>query len=212
MLANYAKNERGAGYGSNYMDPYRNEMDAFSQGTTFVSGRLKELLGLAGTTWTAATFAAKMHVVKMALPMIKAILLMIVIASLPIVLVIAAYEIETAFTMSVVLFSISMLSALWSMAAFAEFHIIQAMYPDNTLVRLLTGNTGNTSDWMKGMLLGMATAGLYIFMPIAWFYTLVWAGQKSGNSLISATDRTSKQADDAGKSGPEIGKKAIPGK
>ena len=145
----------------------------------------------------------------MALPMIKAVLLMVIYIVLPIVLIVSAYEIETVFTMTVVVFSITMLSALWSLAGFAEFHLTNAMFPDDSLINLLRGLT-SADIAIKGLILGMMMAALYILMPVAWFYALVWAGQKAGGSgAASLNSDTTKQASDAANKGPDASGKLV---
>ena len=201
ILYNYGSKAVTSKIGDDYRYAYVSQQDPIGQSATLLSGIAKDTVGVIGSGYAAATFAAKMHVVKMALPMIKAVLLMVIYIVLPIVLLVSAYEIETVFTMSVVIFSITMLSALWSFAGFAEYHLTNAMFPENKIINLLRGLTSSDVA-IKGLILGMMMAGLYILMPIAWFYALVWAGQRSGSTALKMSDNASNQANDAGNKGP----------
>ena len=141
MLNNHISKTAGSKFGSDHRYAYVSEIDPINN----VSNSLKSFAGFLGATFTAGTFAAKMHVVKMALPMIKAILLMLIYISLPIVLMASAYEVETVFTMSVVMFSIMMLTALWAIAAWTEYHLTVAIYPDNQIVSFLRGSVDDAT-------------------------------------------------------------------
>lgn len=180
---------------------------------------LKSAVGIAGATYESAKTSSKMHIIKLALPMVQALLLMMIYAFLPFYMMIAAYELDSMFTLTVVIAAIQFMTAIWGMAGWFEYNLFEALYPPKSIINSGTmGFLSSTLDaavdpdhYIKGRVLSITTASLWLLMPAVFLYGLVWAGMKAGASVKNATDNTSQPSHDAGSQGGNLTGGALTG-
>ena len=162
-----------------------------------ISHLMKSLFSEYGATVESAKAATKMHVVKLALPMVQALLLMVVYMFLPVFIVFGRFEIGNMVTLSLVVFAIKFLTAIWAIAGWVEFSLYDALYPNGTLLGALV-SFGNEEEFVRGRVLSVCTAALWLLMPAVFVYGLTWAGVRGGGEISGALGEGSRPAASAG--------------
>ncbi|MEZ9997892.1 conjugal transfer protein TraG N-terminal domain-containing protein [Vibrio sp. 10N.261.46.A3] len=135
-------------------------------------------------------------VVREALPMIQAMLLMVVVVSAPIVTVISLYRINVVASLLVTYFGLVTLTMWWEIARFLETHLMEILYTANQNYNPIT-MVNNTMD---DIILGMALMFFYVAVSSVWLGLLGYAGYKTSavniESFASGIQKTTQQGQD----------------
>ncbi|MFO1432939.1 MAG: conjugal transfer protein TraG N-terminal domain-containing protein [Candidatus Competibacteraceae bacterium] len=162
------------------------------------------VLTMAGLLREKFQFFAMMNAVKMALPILQALILMSLYALLPMVLVLSLYQPKILMTGTIAIFTVKFWSDLWILASFIENNLVAALYPDGTF--WLTPSESN-----KVSILTMALALLYLVLPLAWSAMMAWAGFYIGGALDSVAARLREPAHRGGQQGADQVLHVVPG-
>ncbi|MDE9430574.1 conjugal transfer protein TraG N-terminal domain-containing protein [Xenorhabdus bovienii] len=111
--------------------------------------------------------------VRQALPMMQAVILMALYILIPLLLLVAAYEFKTAFTLTFVIFALNFLTFWWELARWLDSHLLDALYGSDTHSLFNLAGIQNTSD---DMIMGLVMGTLFIVLPMIWLGALAWAG------------------------------------
>ncbi|AZC24794.1 conjugal transfer protein TraG N-terminal domain-containing protein [Pseudomonas sessilinigenes] len=148
-----------------------------------------------------------MDIVRQALPMVMAFLKMAMVICLPLVLIIGAYQLNVAMTMSVVFFALIFVDFWFQLARWVDSTIIDVLYgsgsPHLSFDPVMGLNT-TTQDAILNFVMG----AMFIILPTFWVVALAWAGVKTGN-IIGGLSAGTKDAQAAGKDGGKLAGDAI---
>ena len=168
---------------------------------------LARATGTFGVAIGSLGYFPAMDMVRQALPMVMAFLKMAMVICIPLVLVVGAYQLKVAMTMSVVFFALIFIDFWFQLARWVDSSILDALYgsgsPHLSFDPVMGLNTA-TQDAILNFVMG----AMFIILPLFWMATLAWAGmQVSG--VIEGLTRGSQPVDKAGASGAGVGKQAI---
>ncbi|PHM23942.1 conjugal transfer protein TraG N-terminal domain-containing protein [Xenorhabdus budapestensis] len=116
--------------------------------------------------------------VRQALPMMQAVILMALYILIPLILLFAAYEFKTIFTLTFVIFALNFLTFWWELARWLDSHLLEALYGSDTHSLFNLAGIQNTSD---DLILGLVMGTLFIVLPMVWLGALAWAGVRMGD-------------------------------
>ena len=150
----------------------------------------------AGILLESGTIYPKMYLVKMAAPVIQAMILMMVYLFLPFILVFSSYRIGTMIFMSIVIFSIKFWTVLWAISHWLDNNLLTSLQPESWYQMF-----GSDSSTMAGAIINFTTITMYIVMPFFWTSTLAWAGYKVGTGISGSIEKTSAPSSNAGGKG-----------
>ena len=168
---------------------------------------LARATGTFGVAIGSLGYFPAMDMVRQALPMVMAFLKMAMVICMPLVLVVGAYQLKVAMTMSVVFFALIFIDFWFQLARWVDSSILDALYgsgsPHLSFDPVMGLNTA-TQDAMLNFVMG----AMFIILPLFWMATLAWAGvQVSG--VLEGLTRGSQPVDKAGASGAGVAKQAI---
>ena len=169
-----------------------------------LSGLANVTAASVGALLESGTFYPKMYLVKMAAPVIQAMILMMVYLFLPFILVFSSYRIGTMIFMSIVIFSIKFWTVLWAISHWLDNNLLTALNPEAwyQVFGLPT---------LAEMVINFTTATMYIVMPMFWTSALAWAGHRVGTAISNAGSDLSKPSASAGEKGGSLGISAVKG-
>ena len=148
-----------------------------------------------------------MDMVRQALPMVMAFLKMAMVVSMPLVLVIGAYQLKTAMTMTVVFFSLIFVDFWFQLARWIDSTILDALYgsgsPHLSFDPVMGLNTA-TQDAILNFVMG----AMFIILPAFWIAALGWAGISAG-SVLGGLQVGTDGVRSAGAKGGELGAKGV---
>lgn len=177
---------------------------------TIWNGMARTAGGLGVAVGSLAYFPG-MDVVRQALPMIMAFLKMAMVICIPIVLIVGAYRIEVAMTMSITMFAL----------IFVDFWLQLARWVDSTIIDVLygSGSPHLSFDPIMGLnttvqdaILNFVMGAMFIILPTFWIAALAWAGVKTGsilNGLTKGTDGANRAGQKAGAMAEDRIKKSV---
>ncbi|MGJ0629200.1 conjugal transfer protein TraG N-terminal domain-containing protein [Xenorhabdus bovienii] len=116
--------------------------------------------------------------VRQALPMMQAVILMALYILLPLVLLFAAYEFKTVFTLTFVIFALNFLTFWWEIARWLDSYLLDALYGSETHSLFNLAGFQNTSD---DLIMALVMGTLFIVLPMVWLGALAWAGVRMGD-------------------------------
>lgn len=141
----------------------------------------------AGTAWEKLSFAPMMYAVRSGAPIVQALILLAVYMLLPIALIVSSYSWNLVVTASIAIFTIKFWAYLWHIAKWMEDNLMRALYPDGT--SFFAANIANLIDGefaLKTMLIEMATATMFIGLPIIFATIMAWGGYRAIMAVSSA--------------------------
>lgn len=148
-----------------------------------------------------------MDIVRQALPMVMAFLKMAMVICLPLVLIIGAYQLKVAMTMSVVFFALIFVDFWFQLARWVDSTIIDVLYgsgsPHLSFDPVMGLNT-TTQDAILNFVMG----AMFIILPMFWISALGWAGIKAAGA-IEGLSRGTRDVQQAGQKGGGIATQAI---
>lgn len=174
-----------------------------------------------GTVWNGAARAAgtlgvalgsmayfpAMDMVRQALPMVMAFLKMAMVICIPLVLIVGAYQLKVAMTMSVVFFALIFVDFWFQLARWVDTTILDALYgagsPHLSFDPVMGLNTA-TQDAILNFVMG----SMFIILPVFWMGALGWAGVSAGKALEGLTSGT-KDVQKAGQEGVNTVKRSV---
>lgn len=112
-----------------------------------------------------------------ALPMVQALLLMALVASIPLVTLFSAYSPKTVITVTFAQFGLIFLSFWWELTRWLNTSLLELMYGNNTPNLIGMQNSGD------GLLMQFVLGTMFIVLPVFWTGAVSWAGIQTGNLL-----------------------------
>ena len=183
-------------------------------GETYTTGSNENARGLMGNlTRMATTVGVGMKqfeampgfdALKMALPIVLALLEMMVIIVIPVLLMFSAYEPRTITTITFALFALFFIPFWWEIAGWLDDQLLTLLY--DTKAGQGAGNpvpfadfVGSVNDgWIMNLVLGV----MYLIFPMTWFGMLGWTGVRVGALVDQALTRGTEMPQSAGSEGP----------
>ncbi|EBR9313103.1 TPA: conjugal transfer protein TraG N-terminal domain-containing protein [Salmonella enterica subsp. enterica serovar Muenchen] len=136
---------------------------------------------------------------KLALPIVQALLEMLVIVSIPVLLMFSAYDPKTIVTITFAQFALIFISFWWEVAGWLDDKLLIMTYDS------ITNFTKSVNDgWIMNIVLGT----MYMVFPMGWFAMISWTGVAIGNLINNGISDTGKISQDIGKEGGGIVKGA----
>ncbi|EAB7739621.1 conjugal transfer protein TraG [Salmonella enterica] len=136
---------------------------------------------------------------KLALPIVQALLEMMVIVSIPVLLMFSAYDPKTIVTITFAQFALIFISFWWEVAGWLDDKLLIMTYDS------ITNFTKSVNDgWIMNIVLGT----MYMVFPMGWFAMISWTGVAIGNLINNGISDTGKISQDIGKEGGGIVKGA----
>lgn len=114
---------------------------------------------------------------RQALPMMQAILLMALVASIPLVTLFSAYSPKTVITVTFAQFGLIFLSFWWELTRWLDTSLLGLMYGNDMQNLIGMQNSGDS------LLMQCVLGTMFIVVPMFWMGALSWAGIQAGNSL-----------------------------
>lgn len=168
---------------------------------------LARATGTIGVAMGSLGYFPGMDMVRQALPMVMAFLKMVMVICIPFVLIVGAYQLRVAMTMTVVFFALIFVDFWFQLARWVDSTILDALYgmgsPHLSFDPVMGLNTA-TQDAILNFVMG----SMFIILPLFWMTALTWAGiQVSG--VLEGLTRGSMPVEKAGAGGAGPAKQAI---
>lgn len=113
-------------------------------------------------------------------------------------------------TGSIAVFTVKFWSYLWQAAKWLEDNLDRAMYPDGT--SYFSASLANLTDGdfaLKTMLIEMATALLFIDLPVAFSMIVAWSGYRVVQGVSAALQSPIQRLGTAGRSAADVGRAKV---
>ncbi|WKN20575.1 conjugal transfer protein TraG N-terminal domain-containing protein [Azotobacter vinelandii] len=161
-----------------------------------ISHALTRTLGTIGIITGSTEYFPGVDIVRQGLPMVLAFLKMAMVVCLPMVLLIGAYQLQVAMTMSVIYFAIMFVDFWFELARWVDSTILDALYGSGLQSLTFDPLIGMQNE-SQSILLNYVIGAMFIILPMFWVGALGWAGIQAGKVL----EGLSKGTDPAGKAG-----------
>ncbi|NVZ63590.1 conjugal transfer protein TraG N-terminal domain-containing protein [Pseudomonas gingeri] len=176
---------------------------------------------IGGTVWNGASRATgtlgvalgslgyfpAMDMVRQALPMVMAFLKMAMVICIPIVLIVGAYQLNVAMTVTIVFFALIFVDFWFQLARWIDSTILDALYgsgsPHLSFDPVMGLNTA-TQDAILNFVMG----SMFIILPMFWIGALGWAGIKAG-AVLGGLQAGTDGVRSAGSQGAGLAKQGI---
>lgn len=159
---------------------------------------LGSLAGFVGSTVAGVSHYPKMLMVREALPIAKAFLVMTINMLMPFILVLSGFNVAVVGTLAVALLGLQVYDLLWAVS----------YWMDNMLVKTLLSDTSSFFGWLNHpqttMAMDFVTSVLCIILPLVWLSMLGWAGFQTFTFLSGATGDLTNPAGAAGAQGGKV--------
>ena len=118
-------------------------------------------------------------------PMVQPLILMGIFALLPFAMVASRYSISFLVIGAIAIFTVSFWTVLWHIVSWLDDQLIKAMWPDQNylLDAVFSAFSGDVNGWTKMLLLNMAVASLYFFLPALFSVLMAWAGVRASSGI-----------------------------
>ncbi|SFY34186.1 conjugal transfer protein TraG N-terminal domain-containing protein, partial [Azotobacter vinelandii] len=183
--------------GAVYSD-YGGQAGGQTQLQTTGSHAISRTLGTIGIVAGSAKHFPGADIVRQGLPMVLAFLKMAMVICMPIVLLIGAYQLQVAMTMTVMFFAIMFVDFWFELARWIDSTILDALYglgsPHLNFDPLL-----GLQNAAQDIVLNYVMSAMFVILPMFWIGALGWAGIQAGKVL----EGLSKGTDPAQKAGGE---------
>jgi len=163
-----------------------------------------------GTAWEKLSFSPMMYAVRSGAPIIQSLILLAIYMLLPLGLVFSSYSWSMVVTGSIAVFTVKFWSYLWHAAKWLEDNLARAMYPDGT--SYFGASLANLTDGdfaLKTMLIEMATALLFIGLPVAFSMIVAWSGYRVVQGVSAALQSPIQRLGTAGRSAADVGRAKV---
>ncbi|MEJ1416243.1 MAG: conjugal transfer protein TraG N-terminal domain-containing protein [Candidatus Sedimenticola sp. (ex Thyasira tokunagai)] len=155
-----------------------------------------------GTVATQITEYPKMYMVREAVVVVQAVVLMAIYMLLPFVLLFSGFAWDKMILMAVVIFAVKFWTFLWAVAYWLDNNLIEAVQP-GWLAVFVHNDTTLSDDIIEFVVMGM-----YLGLPIIWTTLIGWAGVEVGHAVGNFTGKTTSTAQSAGQRGGQMANKA----
>jgi TraG-like protein, N-terminal region len=160
-----------------------------------------------GTAWEQLSFSPMMYAVRSGAPIIQSLILLAIYMLLPLALVFSSYSWSMVITGSIAIFTVKFWSYLWHAAKWLEDNLARALYPDGA--SYFSASLANLTDGdfaLKVMLIEMATALLFIGLPVVFSMIVAWGGHRAIMAISSAVGLFQSPIQRAGGAAANVGK------
>lgn len=179
------------------------DLDLGSEYQVKEGGFFKEMLTVAATLFGSAGasaakafdyFAAK-ALIKVAGPIILAMVQMIIVVAAPLLLVLTGYKFSTFWAMALTYFAFEFINVVWAMV----------FYMDSHLTKIMMGGQGFIDGTTNTILLKMIFMTLIVVMPMLWLGLFGYAGSGMVRGLAGSAGSTMGVGGGAGKTASGLG-------
>lgn len=150
------------------------------QGTAW--NGLARAAGTFGVGLGSLGYFPAMDMVRQALPMVMAFLKMAIVICMPLILIISAYQLKTAMTLTVVFFALIFVDFWFQLARWVDSTILNALYGSGSphlSFDVVLGLNVATQDAILNFVMGT----MFIILPMFWITALSWAAINAGSIL-----------------------------
>lgn len=149
----------------------------------------------------ATSFYPTLYLIKIAAPVIQAVVLMMIYMLMPFYFWFSSYDTGKIVFMSIVVFSVKFWTVLWAVAHWLDNNLIEAIDPGwFELFRSSLAEGGQNNIVIK-FVIGFVTGGLFVVAPLFWSGLLTWAGFRIGSQITGSFDKAMKPVGSAGTKG-----------
>jgi len=148
-----------------------------------------------------------MDMVRQALPMVMAFLKMAMVICIPLVLIVGAYQLKVAMTMTVVFFALIFVDFWFQLARWIDSTILDAMYGSGSPYQNFNPALG-LDNAAQDAILNFVMATMFIILPMFWITALGWAGMSVGSVLEGLSSGT-KDVKQAGSEAANVAKRKL---
>ena len=152
---------------------------------------IQQVFGSLGALAASALFHIVMELIVIGLPMVQALMLMMLYISIPLITPYAVVNPSIIIRLTLILFSLQFVSALWAIAEFLDEKLLETMYPDAGILEF--GGSGTTAD----LVLSLITLFSYISLPALWFMITASVSSFTLRSIASGWAQFSQHSDSA---------------
>jgi len=163
--------------------------------------------GTLGVALGSLAYFPAMDMVRQALPMVMAFLKMAMVICIPLVLVVGAYQLQVAMTLTVVFFALIFVDFWFQLARWIDTTILDALYGSGS-PHLSFDPVMGLNATAQDAILNFVMGAMFIILPVFWVGALGWAGISAGNALEGLTNAT-KDVKQAGSQGSKELRKII---
>ena len=140
-------------------------------------GMVEDVTGAVTTGNEALARSVFVNIMKQAVPITMAIILLVVYFMLPAALVFTLFSIEAVVAFTFVIFSLIFTHALFAVASWLDYNLIVSLFDDFTMLSWLSSDGGHLlGNAQKRWLINITVGMLYVVMPMAWLYVMGIAG------------------------------------
>lgn len=163
-----------------------------------------------GTAWEKLSFSPMMYAVRSGAPIVQSLILLAIYMLLPLGIVFSNYSWSMVVTGSIAIFTVKFWSYLWHIAKWLEDNLARAMYPDGT--SYFGASLANLTDGdfaLKIMLIEMATALLFIGLPVVFSVIVAWGGYRAVQGVSAALQSPMQRLGTAGRSVTDVARAKV---
>lgn len=160
--------------------------------------------GYVGIAFGSIAYFPAMDMVRQALPMVMAFLKLAMVICIPLVLIVGAYQLKVAMTMTVVFFALIFVDFWFQLARWIDSTILDALYGSGSPYQNFNPALG-LDNAAQDLVLNYVMGAMFLILPLFWVGALSWAGISAGKALEGLTRGT----DPVNKAGSEGGQKII---
>ncbi len=155
-------------------------------------GLVEDTAATGALAWESISREGALNVIKQAIPMLIAILLMFVYFMLPFAMVFTAYRLDAVISLSFVIFSLIFIHALQAVASWLDYYLMTSLFSDYGVMSWLSGDSGHfLGTAQKRLLINIILAGAYMLVPMVWMYTMMLAGVGAASGAGRLTQQAS---------------------
>lgn len=170
-------------------------MDAMNSGSEVLLSSFSRIASLTGTTVGLGIATPGFDAMRQALPMIQGFLIMALTISIPIILLMSAYNIKTVMTITFVQFGLYFLTFWWELARWLDTWLLTALY--NSDVHNAGFNPVGILNTSDDIVVKLVIGAMYLVLPAFFMAAMTWAGVSVGN-IASTLSNGSKQTQSSG--------------
>ncbi|MEW8015089.1 MAG: conjugal transfer protein TraG N-terminal domain-containing protein [Candidatus Sedimenticola endophacoides] len=174
-------------------------------------GVLADAAGTAGSTLTLAGTKVMTNVLKPALPMAQALILMAIYAILPFVVVFSQYSLGMLAAGAIGIFTVNFWTVLWKLGEWVDEQLIHAMNASTMDGLFSSGVLDALHATNKVIVLNIMLAVFMLGLPMVWTMLMTWVGIKSfnyTNDVLNSHSGT-RAGQESGSTGSQLANKAI---
>lgn len=158
-----------------------------------VSGTAQDMLAIAGLKFLSGGHYTKMRLLRDAMPMVQALLMLLIIIAIPIAMVFSEYDLKTVFILTFIQFGVIFWSFLFALAYWLDNNLASALVDP----RFLMGN----QDKVRHSLLMFISSTFHGVLPLIFTAVMTWAGVSVGTTIGDMAKGATQDAAAAGEKG-----------